>query len=108
MLGIEKLKAQVTGWGGLANDAATAAADGKISWVEVIGLAPRLMSVPSLLKDAADAGKEWADLSQEERTELTAHVENVLSFEQEKAEKVAEISLAIAANVGALINAIRA
>lgn len=108
MLGIEKLKEQVTGWGGLANAAAKAAEDGKISWVEVIGLAPQLMGVPSLLKDASEAGKEWADLSQEERTEITAHVEDILSFGKEKAEKVAEIALAIAANVGALISAVKA
>lgn len=107
MLGIEKLKSQVTGWGGLVNDAAAAADDGKISWVEVIGLAPKLMNVPSLLKDASEAGKEWKDLTQDERTEITAHVESTLSFGKEKAEKVAEISLAIVANVGALISVIR-
>lgn len=108
MAGIEKLKAAVSVGIRLTEGVLEKLDDKKLTWLEVLGLAPILVDLPALIRDADALYDELQDLTEKENQELLAYVKEEFDVDNDNLEEVVEDALSVVSALGTLAFSIKA
>lgn len=108
MAGIERLKDAVKFGVKLTEGVITRLDDKKLTFMEVVGLAPDLVDLPGLIRDSEVLWEELSDLDAAEVKELSQYVKDELDIPSDKVEAVVDSALTVVSSLAELAFNIKA
>ena len=72
-----------------------ATSDNRLTWSEALGLGDNVLALPTVINSIKHLKDEWDDLSKEETDILSKKIEDRFDIENDKVEKLIEMSIDI-------------
>ena len=108
MASIEKLKVALKFAIGLTEGVIEALDDKKLTWLEIVGLSPKLIDLPGLIRDHEELWLELEDLAEAEREELLQYAKDEFDLNDDQLEGVIESALEVVTAIANLAFDIKA